>query len=153
MIYPRSSHGVTFQPQTLFKCLLSLYSALVVHNRSGLHSEGYIRFKEDRYSVDMINPRAQNGGRRGGGGIIPYINLLIVLHSCFCMAWVWFERGTERLLWETRQSWMSDPIGAPQPRAWHNCLIQLTKHLTNWPHASDRTVLRLLCLRRKSVHW
>ena len=62
MIYPRSSHGVTFQPQTLFKCLLSLYSALVVHNRSGLHSEGYIRFKEDRYSVDMINPRAQNGG-------------------------------------------------------------------------------------------
>ena len=67
MIYPRSSHGVTFQPQTLFKCLLSLYSALVVHNRSGLHSEGYIRFKEDRYSVDMINPRAQNGGRGAGG--------------------------------------------------------------------------------------
>ena len=58
--------------QTLFKYLLSVYSALVVHNRIGLHSEGYIRFKEDRYSVDMINPRAQKWMGGGRGGQTPY---------------------------------------------------------------------------------
>ena len=35
----------------------------------------------------------------------------------------------------------------------HNWLNQLTKHLTIWPHASDWTVLILLCLRWMSVHW
>ena len=35
----------------------------------------------------------------------------------------------------------------------HNWLNQLTKHMADWPHASDWPILRLLCLRRKSVHW
>ena len=89
MIYLRSSHGVTFQPQTLFKCLLSVYSALVVHDRSRLHSEGYIRFKEDRYSVDMINPRAQNW--RGSDPI--YISCQSYIH-----AFTWPEWGSSQRL-------------------------------------------------------
>ena len=44
MIYLRSSHGVTIQPQTLFKFLLLFDSALVIHDRSGLHSAKSIFF-------------------------------------------------------------------------------------------------------------
>ena len=29
----------------LFKCLVQRYSATVVNDRSGLHSEGYIKFR------------------------------------------------------------------------------------------------------------